>query len=77
MKWGRETSENCDQDNAINNPSSVHRVRRGMTGQRIRSLEGRGKEDGEVIQKSLKGSRAATAQAKPGGVTKQVEYGQE
>lgn len=22
MKWGRETSENCDQENAIKNPSS-------------------------------------------------------
>lgn len=34
MKWGRETSENCDQDNAMKNPSSVHRVRRRMTVQR-------------------------------------------
>lgn len=31
MKWGRETSEKCDQDNAMKNPSSVHRVRRRMT----------------------------------------------
>lgn len=36
MKWGRETSENCDQDNAIKYPSSVQRVRRRLTGQRIR-----------------------------------------
>lgn len=36
MKWGRETSENCDQDNGIKNPSSVQRVRRKMTEKSIR-----------------------------------------
>lgn len=42
MKWGRETSENCDQDNAINNPSSVHRLKRKLT------------EDKEVLKKRPK-----------------------
>lgn len=36
MKWGRETSENCDQDNAIKNPSSVHRLSKRLIGQKIR-----------------------------------------
>lgn len=62
MKWGRETSENCDQDNAIKNPSSVHRERRRLTGQRItKSWKEDQTGDDKVIQRGLKGSRAATA----------------
>lgn len=62
MKWERETSENCDQDNAIKNPSSVHRIKRAMTGQRKRKSKKIGKkEDDKGIQMTLKKRRAATA----------------
>lgn len=62
MKWERETSENCHQDNAIKNPCSVHRVRRRPTTDRIRNCwKNVKKGNDEEIQKSFKGSRAAAA----------------
>lgn len=57
MKWGRETSEKCDQDNVIQNPSSVQ-ARRMITGQKTEGLERKTRRKKQAIHSNFKRSRA-------------------